>query len=308
MQLTVGIADRVIGIDFLGEAERAVLPFQERFKDYLCPGRERDGELKIGVLKYPPKTPQLIRLGQKGFIEQRLPTQNVKAWLENIPGQTHGFPITETTIASFFLTGLLLFNPESSAGCLLLRDGRGCLCPVDRLCWMYLAQVLGERKGCYVHSAALARNDRGYLFIGPSGAGKSTLARHFGGKRVFSDESPVLCERDGDLFLFPSPYRQTGSLQDLAGGMIGLSARLEGIYFLFKDGDRTYLESLSKREALAQIMNRHILFIQYLSARARSLLFYLFFDACDRIPLYNLHVCLDQDIWGAIDASDRRSK
>lgn len=308
MELTVGIADRVIGVDFLGEAERAVASFRERFKDYICPGRARDSELKIGILKHPPKTPPLIKLGQKGFIEQRLPRQNVEAWLEKIPGQTHGFLITETTIASFFLTGLLLFNPERSAGCLLLRDGKGCLGPLDRLFWMFLAQVLGERKGCFVHSAALARNGRGYLFIGPSGAGKSTLARLFGEERVFSDESPVLGERNGECLVFPSPYRQAASLRAPAGGVLGLNARLEGIYFLFKDADRTYLEDLSKREALTQIMNRHILFIQYLSARARSHLFNLFFDTCDRIPTYNLHVCLDQDIWGAIDASDRRSK
>ena len=307
MKLAIGIADRVIGINLLGEAEQAVPLFKERFKGYLCPERERDGELKIGLLKYPHKTPQLIKLGQKGFIEQRLPTKNVKAWLEKIPGQAHDFPITETTIASFFLTGLLLFNPESSAGCLLLRDGKGCLWPVDRLCWMFLAQALGEQRGCFVHSAALARNDRGYLFIGPSGAGKSTLAKTFGGSMVFSDESPVLSERQGDFFLSPSPYRQTGALQDPAGSMIGLNARVEGIYFILKDR-RTYLEKLSKREALAQIMNRHILFIQYLSARARAHLFNLFFDACDRIPLYNLHVCLDEDIWRAIDASERRSK
>lgn len=305
MKLTIGIADRRIRINLLDEAEQTVTFFQDHFKDYLRPEAQGDATLTISVLKYPERTPQLIRLGEKGFIEQRLSPKDVAAWLEKIPGQTHGFAITEQTIASFFLTGLLLFDPQSSDGCLLLREGRGCICPLNRLCWMYLAQFLGERKGCFVHSAALVRNGQGHLFIGSSGAGKSTLAKRFGGPFVLSDESPVFCERHGDFFLFPAPYRQTVCLTEETGGASGLTARVEGIYFLFQD-QRTYLETLSKREALAQIMNRHILFIPYLSARARSNLFNLFFDACDRIPLYNLHVCLDQDIWEAIDTADRR--
>jgi hypothetical protein len=166
---------------------------------------------------------------------------------------------------------------------------------------MYLAQVLGERKGCFIHSAALVRDEKGYIFLGESGAGKSSLARMCGGSKVFSDDSPVLCRRNGEYLVFPSPYRQVDPSQGLDKDMIGLSARVEGFYFLSKD-NRTYLENISKREAISLIINRHILFFQYLSARARSHLFDLFFDACDRIPSYNLHFCLDKDVWGAIDS------
>lgn len=304
MKLAIGMAETMIGINLLGEAEGAEPLLRDHFKDYLCPERESDGELTISVLNYPDKTPPLIRLGPKRVIEQRLSTPDVAAWLEKIPGQTHDFPITAGTIASSFLSGLLLFNPDSSNGCLLLKDGKGRHWPLYRLCWMYLAQVLGERKGCFVHSAALVRNGKGYLFIGRSGAGKTTLARRFGGSMVFSDDSPVLREQNGDFWVSPSPYSQTDSLQEAGGDLTRLNARVEGFYFLLQDERRTYLESVAKREALAQIMNRHILFIPYLSTRARADLFHLFFDACDRIPPYNLHVCLDQGIWGAIDAAE----
>ncbi len=305
MKLTVGIADTVIGIRLLGEAERAISLCLQYFEDYLCPGRRIDANIRISVLKNPDKTSPFKKMGRKRLIEGRLSTNDVTAWLENIPGQIHDFPLTARTLSFFFLGGVLLFNPDTSDGCILLKEGAGPFRPLYRLLWMYLAQVLGERRGCFVHSAALVRNEKGYLFIGPSGAGKTTLAKRFGGSMIFSDDGPVLRPRNGDYFVFPSPYRQTVSLKGQAGDLPGMSARVEGLYFLIQD-DRTYLEGLSKREALPLIISRHILFFPYLSAGARAHLFNLFFDICDRIPLHNLHVCLDQDIWEAIDSSARR--
>lgn len=305
MNVTVGVAGTRIRISLLGEAERAGPLFAQYFDGYLCRAGEGDAELQIIVLAYPDKTLPLIKRGRRRMLEQRLSTRDVAAWVEGIPRPMPDFPITETTIASFFLNGLLLFNPDSSRGCILLKEGKGCHWPLYRLCWIYLAQVLGERKGCFVHSAALVRNGRGYLFIGPSGAGKTTLASRFGESMILSDESPVLREQGGDCFLFPSPYRQHGSLKETGKDLIGLKARLEGVYFLLKD-HRTFLESISKREALPLIISRHILFFPHLSAGARAHLFNLFFDICDRIPPYNLHVSLDQDIWEAIEASARR--
>ena len=305
MNVTVGVADTKIRIRLLGEAERARPLFDQYFDGYLCRAGKGDAELRIIVLAYPDKTLPLIKRGRLRMIEQRLSTHDVAAWLEGIHHPIPDFPITETTIASFFLNGLLLFNPDSSGGCILLKEGKGCHWPLYRLCWIYLAQVLGERKGCFVHSAALVRNGGGYLFIGPSGAGKTTLARRFGGSMILSDESPVLREQGGDCFLFPSPYRQHGSLNGTGKDLISLKAGLKGVYFLLKN-QRTFLENISKREALPLIMNRQILFIRHLSARARTHLFHLFLDICDRIRPYNLHVSLDQDIWEAIEASDRR--
>ncbi len=305
MNVTVGVADTRIRIRLLGEAERARPLLARYFDGYLCQAGKGDAELQIIVLAYPDRTMPLIKRGRLRMVEQRLSTHDVAAWVKGIPRPIPDFPIGETTIASFYLNGLLLFDPDGSGGCILLKEGKGCHWPLYRLCWIYLAQVLGERKGCFVHSAALVRNGRGYLFIGPSGAGKTTLARRYGESTILSDESPVLREQGGECFLFPSPYRQHGSLKETGRGLIGLKARLEGVYFLLKN-HRTFLESLSKREALPLIMNRQILFIGYLSARARTHLFHLFLDICDRMPPYNLHVSLDQNIWEAIETSDRR--
>jgi hypothetical protein len=295
MKLTVGIADTIITINLLGQAKRAVDLCREYFKDFLCPGQKGDAEIKVVILKCHNKNLPVKKKDRTRVFEQKLSTKDIIIWLNGLAGQIGDFKITETTISSFCLDGVLLFNPETSNGCIFLKEGPGSFRPVYRLFWMYLAQVLGERKGCFIHSAALVRDEKGYIFLGESGAGKSSLAR------VFSDDSPVLCERGGEYLVFPSPFHQLDTSQGLNKDVIGLNARVKGFYFLIKD-NQTYLENVSKREALSLIINRHILFFQYLSARARSHLFELFFDACDKIPYYSLHFCLDNDIWGAIDA------
>ncbi len=305
MKLTIGIADTIIAINLLGEAGKIRALCREYFKDFLSPGKKADAEIKVVILKGHNKNSPVKKKDRTRIFEQKLSTKDVIEWLNELPGQIDDFKVTETTISSLCMDGLLLFNPESSDGCIyLLKDGPGCFQPIYRLFWMYLAQVLGERKGCFVHSAALVRGEKGYIFLGESGAGKSSLARMCGGTDVFSDDSPVLCERDGDYLVFPSPFHQLGPSEDLNKDVIGLNAMVEGFYFLSKD-NRTYLESVSKKEALSLIMNRHILFFQYLSARAKSHLFELFFNACDKIPYYNLHFCLDdKDIWEQLMIKD----
>jgi hypothetical protein len=301
MKLTIGIADTIITINLLGQAKKAVDLCREYFKDFLCPGQKGDAEIKVVILNDHNNNSPVKKRGRTRIFEQKLSTKDVIVWLNGLAGQIGDIKVTETAISSFCLGGVLLFNPESSDGCIFLNGGLRCFRPVYRLFWMYFAQVLGERKGCFVHSAALVRDEKGYLFLGESGAGKSSLARACPGTDVFSDDSPIVCERNGEYLVFPSPFHRLDPSQDLNKDVVGLNARVEGLYFLIKD-NRTYLESVSKREALSLIMNRHILFFQYLSARARSHLFELFFDACDKIPYYNLHFCLDKDIWGAIDA------
>jgi len=301
MKLTTNIADTHIAINLLGQAERAIHLCRQFFRDFIYSGQEKDAEIKVSILKNDNKI-SLVKNGERDHvIEQRLSTRDVIAWLNKIPWYTNDFPITEATISSFCLDGLLLFNPDSSDGHIyLLKDGPECFRPIYRLFWMYLAQVIGERKGCFVHSSALVRDEKAYLFLGDSGAGKSSLARICGGSGVFSDDSPILCERNGDYLVFPSPYHQIDPLKGLDKEVMGLNARVEGLYFLTKD-DRVYLERISKREAISLIINRHIHFFRHLSTRAKSLLFELFIDLCDKIPYYNLHFSLDDDIWDVID-------
>jgi len=306
MKLTVGLADAVIGIDLLGQAERAVPLCREIFKDFLYPELDAETELKVIILNNQIKTlPIVQQRGRKRVIEEQLLTKDAMVWLDKIHWNSNDFKISESMIASYCLGGLLLFDPETSNGCVILQDGPGCFRPIYRLCWMYLAQVLGERKACFIHSAALVRDGKGYLFIGESGAGKSTLAGLCNGSIVFSDDRPVFCERNGSYYVYPSPYRQTSLLKGQGGNVIGLCAMAAGFYFIFKD-NQTYLTNISTIEAISDIISRHILFFKYLSMRARSNLFDLLFEACHKISMYKLYFCLDQDIWETIESSNLR--
>ena len=300
MKLAIHIADITIKITFLGLAKRAVPLCHEYFRGFLRPAEIVDAEIKVSTLKNANGfSPTDGKTGDSGF-EQQLISREVFAWLSGFPDYEEDFPENETTIASSCLDGLLLFDPNTAAGrSYLLNEGPECFRPLHRLLWMYLAQVLGERKACFIHSAALVKGRKGYLFLGDSGAGKSSLSKVVDGAVVLSDDSPILTRRNGDYQIFSSPYHQMDLSKGLNREAIGRSARVEGLYFLFKD-DRLYLDEISREEAVSRIIKRYILFFPYLSGRAKSALFDLIMELCHRLTIHNLHFSLDQDVWGLI--------
>ena len=300
MNLTIHIADTTVKITFLGQAERGVPLCQQYFRDFLRPGDIADAEVRVSIIKNVNGKAPIGRKVRSRVVEQRLPTRDVVAWLTESPEYEEDIPGKETTIASSSLNGLLLFDPDTSAGRIcLLKQGRECFRPLHRLLWMYLAQVLGERESCFIHSAALVKDRKVYLFLGDSGAGKSALSKASDQAMVLSDDSPILSKRNGDFLVFSSPYHQMNPLKELDREAIGRRARVEGLYVLTKD-DQLYLEGISRKEAVSMILKRYILFFPYLSSRAKSELFELILELCHRLPIHNLHFCLDQDVWGFV--------
>lgn len=59
------------------------------------------------------------------------------------------------------------------------------LFPTDQI---WLAHVLADRQGCYLHAAGVILNGHGLLFVGHSGAGKSTIMT------MLRDEGEILCD------------------------------------------------------------------------------------------------------------------
>jgi hypothetical protein len=78
-----------------------------------------------------------------------------------------------------------------------------------------------------------------------------------------------------------------------------MNAEVKGLYFLIQD-NRVYLENVSKKMAISMIINRHIHFFLYLSTRARSSIFNIICEACDKLSTYNLHFRQDRNIRNAI--------
>jgi len=307
MKLTVKLASIAIEIDFFGNAEKAMPLCEKYFEGFLHPDQERGSRVEIRVLKRPKNRLSPWEKVERPIFEQLLPTQDVVTWLRESPEYPEDFLLNEKAICSYCLGGLLLFDPGTAGGRIyLLNQGASCFRPLYRLLWMYFAQVLGEKGGCFVHAAAIVRDGEGHLFIGDSGSGKSTLARNCTGCTVLSDDGPILVRENGECLVFPSPYHQMGPGEDPDKDIIQINGMLKGIYFLIKD-NQLLLEDVSREEALLMILNRFIHFFPYLSKQAKTGIFDLFFEVCYKIPSYNLYFKKDQDVFsGEWDEKHKR--
>jgi hypothetical protein len=293
MKMMVSLAGTHITIDVADRQDRVrtfcTYFFNGFFRDDLdgtvsvrlsvLPLNGRDFPESSAVRGYPLE--RLVSAGEAG------------AWLAGLPGYTEAFPLRETTICSLSREGLLLYDPETSEGHIcIFTPSQEAIHTIHRLLWIYFAQVIGERGGCFLHAAALVRDRQGTIFLGDSGAGKSTIARGCTEWTAISDDGPIFFKRDGEYTVFPSPYQQIDLARGLGEKTVRMHARAMGLYFLVKDRS-PYFEPISKKDAFSAILNRHIHFFPFLSAPAKAALFDLFFRACDKIPIYNLHFTRD---------------
>lgn len=300
MNIMLNLAGINVSITFPDQAEKAIPLCNQYFKGFLCQDSKKNARVEVSILKAPKGGLPFLKNSGNSVFERLLSTQDVAAWLREAPGYTEDFPISEKTISSYCLGGLLLFNPGTTAGRMyLLKPGPGCFQPLYRLLWMYFAQALGERAGCFVHATALVRDGEGHLFLGDSGSGKTTLAKHCTGCHVLSDDAPIITMKNGECLIYPSPYQQMSPEEGLDKDVIQMRAKLKGIYFLIKD-NQFFLEDVSRGEALLMIINRYIHFFPYLSKQAKKALFDLLFEVCYEIQSYKLRFRQDQDVWSMI--------
>jgi hypothetical protein len=301
MKLTVKLASIAIEIEFFGNAEKALPLCTKYFEGFLHPGHAPDARVEIRVLKRPKNRLSPWEKAERPVFEQLLPTREVVTWLRESPECTEDLPLNEKAICSCCLGGLLLFDPDTAGGRVyLLNQGPSCFRPLYRLLWMYFAQVLGEKGGCFVHAAAIVREGEGHLFMGDSGSGKSTLARHCTGCTVLSDDGPILFRENGECLVFPSPYHQMSQGEGPERDIVQIHGTLKGIYFLIKD-NQSLLERVSGERTLLMILNRYIHFFPYLSKQAKKAIFDIFFEVCYKIHSYNFYFKQDQDILSVID-------
>jgi hypothetical protein len=301
MALTINLAGTKIDIVLEGQSKKAIPLCNHYFRDFVHPGGGESAAIKISVLEKINHRFAVRATPREQVLGRLLPALDVARWLKEVPGYRGDFPIDETTICSFCMDGLLLFNPQIAAGHIyLLNQGLKVFRPLYRLLWMFFAQVLGEEEGCFVHAAALTSGEGGHLFLGDSGAGKSTLAGACEQGTVLSDDSPVFRKRNGKYHVFPSPYHQLDRLKILNKETPDICAEVKGLYFLIKD-DNAFINKISKKKAVSMIINRYILFFPYLSPRAKRLLFDLFLEACHNLPTHYLHYLPGRDVWSVLN-------
>ena len=292
MKITLNLASTVITIDFHGQTKDVASVYQQLFKEFIS--EEQAGAfVEVSFLpdsinrrlfdarsQYPtPETPVLCHV----------PKQEVFEWLSEIGEIPGSASFSKDTICALFLNGLLFYRPDTSRGHLyILRDGLGNFRSLYFLFWLYFAQVLGETGGCFLHAAALAKDERGSLFIGDSGAGKSTLSFLCSDYQIFSDDGPIIVSQNGGYCVYPSPFHQQDSLNGLEDKEFASGVPIVRLCFLVKD-DATFIEKIPKKEAFFMIMTRHIHFFDHLSISAKRKLFDLFWGACNNIIPYYFH-------------------
>jgi hypothetical protein len=101
------------------------------------------------------------------------------------------------------------------------------LFPTDQV---FLAQVLAEREGCYIHASGVVLDGKGLLFVGHSNAGKSTMAM------MLKDQAKILCDDRMIVRRWPDGFKihgtwSHGDVSDVAAD----SAPLKAILFLKQD-------------------------------------------------------------------------
>ena len=110
--------------------------------------------------------------------------------------------------------------------------------------------------GFYIHSSAVVRDEKAFLFSGRSGIGKSTHVRQwldtFGGDtRVINDDKPALRIIDGVWYACGTPWCGKDGIN------INEKIPVTALCFL-KQGDHNSIRRLSSDEALMKILGQTI--------------------------------------------------
>ena len=113
-----------------------------------------------------------------------------------------------------------------------------------------LARMLASRKACYLHSAGIIVNGKGFLFIGHSEAGKSTMMKMLRGL------GEILCDDRNVIRRWPDGFRihgtwNHGDLSDVSPN----SAKLAAIFYLEQAQVNEAIQILNKGERLGKVLS-----------------------------------------------------
>ena len=120
------------------------------------------------------------------------------------------------------------------------------LLPTDQI---LLARALADRQACYLHSAGVALNRQGLLFVGHSEAGKSTTVK------MLQDRAEILCDDRNVVRRWPEGFRihgtwSHGEVSDVSPA----SAPLRAILFLERAQENFLVRIEDRRDILHRLM------------------------------------------------------
>ena len=165
----------------------------------------------------------------------------------------------------------------------------------------------GHPPALIVHSCAVIRNNRVFLFAGPSGVGKTTVARMCGDKygRVLNDEGILLYRPDGNNN--PLMVRGIPIIGELPS-RLNVTVPL-GAVFLLKQAEKTSARRLSQMEAYTRFM-RQVARPIYMAKQERREVYALIAEFSDEVssntPFFELEFTLDQEaFWEAVGEAEK---
>lgn len=110
--------------------------------------------------------------------------------------------------------------------------------------------LLARGRGVMVHACGIDDHGRGFLFAGNSGHGKSTIARLWHGEaRVLNDDRIVVRERDGQFWMYATPWH--GDYAAVSSEPVPLAAA-----FVLGRGSDHQVVPVSRLQASTRLLTR----------------------------------------------------
>ena len=152
--------------------------------------------------------------------------------------------------------------------------------PLDEL---IVVHRLGRERGVEVHAAGMRDADgNAYLFLGHSGAGKSTTTRLWNQQHsmtVLSDDRIILRERDGQVWMYGTPWHGEAEFATPD------RARIERL-FILEHAPENKISRLTGSRAVGEVMARS--FLPFYDAAALENTMSFLQEVVGTIPCYRL--------------------
>ncbi|HOX86429.1 MAG TPA: hypothetical protein PKW76_08680 [bacterium] len=155
-----------------------------------------------------------------------------------------------------------VFNADHSVGHIYHPDGAGWSTggntaltsfPSDQI---LIAQLLADRRGCYLHSAGAILNGAGFLFVGHSEAGKSTTTQMLIDAGERGDlEVEILCDDRNIVRRFDDGWQVYGSWSHGDIPLVSAtSAPLRAICFLEQAAENRLIPLIDRRQISSRLL------------------------------------------------------